>query len=115
MLIPKGQRWLATGILGKVTYKANWTGNQATSTVTGGNDMAISASYRTPASGNFVRPRNARDLRVSNALRVRRLGKTRRFGLHLQRFTSNFALLLAERKLFRLNGYPKEQKTGWRP
>jgi autotransporter-associated beta strand protein len=32
---------LGGGLLGKVTYKANWAGNQASSTVTGGNDMAI--------------------------------------------------------------------------
>jgi hypothetical protein len=32
---------IGSGFTGKVTYKANWTGNQATSTVTGGNDMAI--------------------------------------------------------------------------
>jgi autotransporter-associated beta strand protein len=32
---------LGSGLFGKVTYKANWTGSQATSTVTGGNDMAI--------------------------------------------------------------------------
>src|SRR4029079_1729643 len=29
------------GFVGKVTYQANWTGNQATSTLTGGNDMAF--------------------------------------------------------------------------
>jgi hypothetical protein len=32
---------IGSGFTGKVTYKANWTGNQATSAVTGGNDMAI--------------------------------------------------------------------------
>jgi autotransporter-associated beta strand protein len=32
---------LGSGISGRVTYKANWTGLQATSTSTGGNDMAI--------------------------------------------------------------------------
>jgi len=32
---------IGSGFTGKVTYKANWTGNQATSMVTGGNDMAI--------------------------------------------------------------------------
>jgi len=32
---------LGGGITGKVTYLANWTGSQATSTLTGGNDMAI--------------------------------------------------------------------------
>jgi autotransporter-associated beta strand protein len=32
---------LGNGITGKVTYHANWTGNQATSTLTGGNDVAI--------------------------------------------------------------------------
>jgi autotransporter-associated beta strand protein len=32
---------IGSGFTGKVTYKANWTGNQSTSTITGGNDMAI--------------------------------------------------------------------------
>jgi autotransporter-associated beta strand protein len=32
---------IGSGFTGKVTYKANWTGSQATSTVTGGNDLAI--------------------------------------------------------------------------
>jgi autotransporter-associated beta strand protein len=32
---------LGSNFSGKVTYKANWTGNQATSSATGGNDMAI--------------------------------------------------------------------------
>ena len=32
---------LGNGFSGKITYKASWTGNQATSALTGGNDMAI--------------------------------------------------------------------------
>ena len=32
---------IANGITAQVTYKANWTGSQATSTLTGGNDMAL--------------------------------------------------------------------------
>ncbi|MHA3772859.1 autotransporter-associated beta strand repeat-containing protein [Verrucomicrobiota bacterium sgz303538] len=32
---------LGNGVIGKLTYKANWTGNTATSSFTGGNDIAI--------------------------------------------------------------------------
>ncbi|MHA3771132.1 beta strand repeat-containing protein [Verrucomicrobiota bacterium sgz303538] len=33
---------LGNGFLGRITYHANWTGDQATSSFTGGNDIAIS-------------------------------------------------------------------------
>ena len=41
---------LGSGFTGKVTYKANWTGSQATSTLTGGNDMAIFIAVPEPTS-----------------------------------------------------------------
>jgi hypothetical protein len=44
---------IGSGFTGKVTYKANWTGNQATSTVTGGNDMAIFVVPE-PTSANLL-------------------------------------------------------------
>ncbi len=45
---------LGGGFTGKVTYKANWTGNQATSSVTGGNDMAIFIAVPEPASATLL-------------------------------------------------------------
>ncbi len=42
---------LGAGRIGQITYKANWTGNQATSTLTGGNDMAIFNVVPEPTSG----------------------------------------------------------------
>lgn len=44
---------LGSGVTGKVTYKANWTGNQATSNVTGGNDMAIFNVIPEPGSASL--------------------------------------------------------------
>jgi fibronectin-binding autotransporter adhesin len=42
---------LASGYFGRITYKANWKGSQATSTLTGGNDMAIYDVVPEPSSG----------------------------------------------------------------
>jgi autotransporter-associated beta strand protein len=39
------------GVTGKITYQANWTGDQATSTLTGGNDIAIYNVIAVPEPG----------------------------------------------------------------
>jgi autotransporter-associated beta strand protein len=44
---------LGGGFFGKVTYKANWTGSQVTSTFSGGNDMAI-ITVPEPAGATFL-------------------------------------------------------------
>lgn len=45
---------LGGGFTGKVTYKANWTGSQATSTFTGGNDMAIITVVPEPTGATLL-------------------------------------------------------------
>ena len=45
---------LGSGFTGKVTYKANWTGSQATSALTGGNDMAIFIVAPEPSSATLL-------------------------------------------------------------
>jgi len=49
--LPEGARFTSTdGFSGRITYLANWTGDQATSTLTGGNDVAL---YAIPEPGSL--------------------------------------------------------------
>jgi hypothetical protein len=64
---------LGSGFVGKITYKASWKGSQATSTLTGGNDMAIYGVVPEPSSGVLLllglllagTTRSARDRRTA--------------------------------------------------